>query len=104
MGIRGVAGQPKPVPRATCPGCGRPVALLKSEQCLYCGAPTVAVPGLAPSRATESPRAKLPVELLIALEPRKRTVSSRSIWLRRVLALGAAGLLTVLFMGPCMRG
>ena len=96
MGISGVAPRPKPVPKATCPGCRRPVALLKSDRCVYCGATTG-------SATVAAPASKLPAELLIALEPRANAVSTRSIWLRRVLALGGAGLLTALIMGPCMK-
>ena len=102
MGIRGVSPLPKPVPRAICPGCRRPVALLRSERCVYCGAPTGGGGALAAPSAGV-PASKLPAQLLIALEPRASAISTRSIWLRRVLALGAAGLLTALVMGPCMR-
>jgi hypothetical protein len=97
MGISGVAPRPKPVPKATCPGCQRPVALLKSDRCLYCGAST------GGAAVAAAPTSKLPAELLIALEPRASTVTTRTIWLRRVFALGGAGLLTALVMGPCMR-
>jgi hypothetical protein len=42
-------------------------------------------------------------EALLALEPRPRSVATGSLWLRRVIALGVAGLLTALVMGPCMK-
>jgi len=97
MGISGVSSHLKPVPKATCPGCRRPVALLKSDRCVYCG---TAIGG-PPSPA--APGSRLPAEALIALEPRARTVSSGKVWLRRVLALGGAGLLVALVIGLCMK-
>ncbi len=108
MGIRGFGPRPRPAPKATCAGCGRPVALLRSERCVYCGAATgdrVAPPvaAVAGGAATPVPVSKLPPELLIALEPRPSPVTTRGMWLRRILALGGAGILTALVMGPCMR-
>lgn len=97
VGIRGVTSSPRPAPKATCPRCGRPVALLRSARCVYCGAET----GTPEAVAASGPR--LPPEALIALEPRAHEVSSRSVWLRRVIALGGAGLVVALVMGPCMR-
>ena len=85
------------MPKATCPGCRRPVALLKSARCVYCGT------ALGGPSVPAGPASKLPAEALIALEPRARSDSTGSLWLRRVLALGVAGLLTALVMGPCMR-
>lgn len=85
------------MPKATCPGCKRPVALLKSGRCVYCGADLG-----GPAQAL-APASKLPAELLIALEPRPKAASSGSIWFRRILALGGAVLLTALVMGPCMK-
>ncbi|MGH7731058.1 MAG: hypothetical protein ACRENJ_07395 [Candidatus Eiseniibacteriota bacterium] len=41
--------------------------------------------------------------MLIALEPREHGTSTGSVWLRRVVALGGAALLTALVMGPCMK-
>ncbi len=97
MGISGVSPHRRPVAKATCPGCRRPVALLKSDRCVYCGT-AVGGPSTPALRAT-----KLPAELLIALEPRASAITSRSMWLRRFIALGGAGLLIALIMGPCMR-
>jgi hypothetical protein len=85
------------VPKATCPGCKRPVALLKSARCVYCGT------ALGGQGAAPAPASKLPAEVLIALEPRQRDTARGSVWFRRILALAGAGLLTALVMGPCMK-
>lgn len=97
MGISGVSPHRRLAPKATCPGCKRPAALLKSGRCVYCGA------DLGTQAQTLAPASKLPAELLIALEPRPKTVSSGSVWFRRIIALGGAGLITALVMGPCMK-
>lgn len=97
MGISGVSKGHKPVPKATCPGCKRPVVLLKSDRCLYCGAATGG-PGIE-----ATPASRLPADALIALEPRPVTVSTTSRWLRRGIAFGFAGLLTLVVVLLCMR-
>jgi hypothetical protein len=71
--------------------------VLRSGRCVYCGAET------GPAGTVAAGGSKLPPEALIALEPRAHEVSSRSVWLRRVIALGGAGLIVALVMGPCMR-
>src|SRR5206468_9322321 len=43
MGIKGITPPPGPTPKALCPSCHRPVALLKAGKCVYCGA---IIPGL----------------------------------------------------------
>jgi hypothetical protein len=98
MGISGVSPAPKPVPKATCPGCRRPIVLLKSDRCLYCGAAT------GQPAAAFTPASRLPAEALIALEPRPVDVSASSKWLRRGIALGFAGLLTAIVVLLCMKG
>jgi hypothetical protein len=98
MGISGVSPAPKPVPKAICPGCRRPIVLLKSDRCLYCGAATGKP---APPAA---PASRLPADALIALEPRQREAGTGSKWLRRVIALGFAGLLTAIVVLLCMKG
>ena len=79
--------------------------MLKSGHCLYCGTETPHAAGLArevASRGGPSATA-LPAELLFALEPKASGVSSGSMWLRRVIALGLAALLLALFVGQCMK-
>lgn len=96
MGIQGVAASIKPAPKATCPRCRRPVAVLKSGRCSYCGAVFDAA----------RPAAEVPAhpEVLIALDPQAAGRSSpRAVWLRRLIALGAAFTLTALFARACMR-
>ena len=96
MGIRGVPASIKPAPKATCPRCGRPVVVLKSGRCSYCGAV------LDASR----PAVEVPAhpEALIALDPHAASGSSpRVVWLRRMIALGGASLLTALFARACMK-
>lgn len=97
MGISGVSPAPRPVPKATCPGCRRPIVLLKSDRCLYCGAAT-GKPAMA-----AAPASRLPAEALIALEPRERSLSSGSKWLRRGIALVIAGLVTAIVTALSMR-
>lgn len=97
MGISGVSAARKPVPKAVCPGCGRPVVMLKSDRCLYCGVET----GTAAAPAATASR--IPAQALIALEPRARENGTGSRWMRRAVALGIAGLLLALFVGQCMK-
>jgi hypothetical protein len=55
-------------------------------------------PGRAPVAT-----AALPAEVLLALEPRARSTSRRDVWARRMLSLGALGILVALFTGTCMK-
>jgi hypothetical protein len=96
MGIQGVPARIKPAPKASCRRCGRPVAVLKSGRCSYCGVV------LDPSRPV--PAVPEHPEALIALDPTARaTTSSGSVWLRRLIALGGVSLLTALFARACMK-
>jgi hypothetical protein len=95
MGIQGVPARIKPAPKATCPRCRRPVAVLKSGRCSYCGAI------LDPSR----PAAEVPAhpEALIALDPQATVrTSPRIVWLRRMAAMGAVSALVGLFARSCV--
>jgi hypothetical protein len=97
-----------PEPKATCPGCGRPVAMARIGRCVYCGgeveipadaapAPTPApVPG--PGAAPGAPVAALPVELLIALEPRERQRNVRRLWVVRIGAIAVVMLVLMLMI------
>ena len=97
MGIQRIAPQPEKEPRAICPSCRRPVVVLKTGKCSYCGAPLPgAVPVVASARG-------LPPEVLVSLEPRTAVVSSRSKWIRRMLAVGVTFLLVAAVMGSCMK-
>ena len=98
MGISGVSQGHKPVPKATCPGCRRPIVLLKSDRCLYCGAATGG-PGI-----DATPASRLPADAIIALEPRAVAVSATSKWLSRGIALCCAGLLTAIVVLLCLKG
>jgi len=97
MGIHGIAQPPRPEPKATCPRCRRPVAVLKTGKCSYCQAE---IPG---SAVQTQVKAALPPELLLAFEPRAVTVSTRSKWIRRAIALGVAALLVAGVMALCMK-
>lgn len=97
MGIRSVPERIRPAPKAACPRCRRPVAVIKAGRCSYCGAVLDLV------LATRTPAPTLPPEALIALEPRGSAASSRTAWIRRMVALGAAVTLVALFTGTCMR-
>jgi len=96
MGIHAVAKAPRPEPKATCPSCHRPVAMMKSGKCLYCGQP---LPGALQVVET---RPGLPPELMFALQPRTSQITPRTKWIRRAIAMGISSLLVGLFMGPCM--
>lgn len=99
MGIHAVSRQPSPTPepKATCPSCHRPIAVLKSGKCLYCGN---AIRGAL--HVVEG-KAGLPVELQFALQPREGKLSNRAKWIRRIIALGVSSLIVALIMGPCMK-
>ena len=99
MGIQAVAEPPRPNPKATCPQCLRPLSVLKAGRCLYCGA-EVHVPGAAAKSIAE---AVMNAQVTVALEPRGQGERAGSRWLRRLIALGAAGLLIALFVANCMR-
>jgi hypothetical protein len=97
MGIQGISRQPANEPKASCPSCRRPVAVLKTGRCSYCGAPlpgALHVVGSTPG---------LPPELLLSLQPRTPQVSKRTRWIRRLIGLGVASLLVAAIMGPCMK-
>lgn len=81
----------RPVPKATCPACARPVASLKNPKCVYCGA---AIPqslrGDVPMAAPQA----IPAEMLVMLEPRGRDDDAvRQRWLVRGVAVAIAGVL-----------
>jgi hypothetical protein len=96
MGIHAVARMPAPEPKATCPSCHRPVAMMKSGTCVYCG-------HRISDAEVEAPKAGLPPELMFELQPRAAKISTGTRWIRRVIALGLSSLLVAVFMGPCMK-
>ncbi len=71
--------------------------MLKSGKCLYCGAP---IPG---ALHVVEPGPGLPPDILLSLQPRAAEVSSRTRWIRRMIAFGVASLLVAAIMGPCMK-
>ena len=83
------------MPKVTCPTCRRPVAVLRSGLCSYCGAV------VGPVDRTFARASSIPPEALVALEPRPHESGSR--WLRRTVALGAAGVLLAVFVRACMK-
>jgi len=95
VGISGVSPRPKPVPKVTCPTCRRPVAVLRSGLCSYCGA--VVGPADRPAARASA----IPPAVLIALEPRAHESGSK--WLSRAIALSAAGVLLAVFIKACMK-
>ncbi len=97
MAIHRVAPAPRPAPKATCPTCHRPVAVLKRGKCLYCG---TEIPGLASGARSEHTR---PPDLLIAFPPRAASVPDRSRWVRGLIALGVSVMLVAAMMGACMK-
>jgi hypothetical protein len=82
MGIRALAAPPRPEPKASCPSCGRPLAVIASGKCIYCGS---AMPGVL---AVVPPKSKIPAELLVQLEPRGEVRSTREKWLVRIVVFG----------------
>jgi len=85
-----------PAPRALCPSCGRPVALLRAGACLYCGA------AMTPTGPALEPASKIPPQMLVLLEPRARTPDVGRRWLMRVGAiLTGMSAVILLLTGPC---
>jgi hypothetical protein len=97
MGIRAVPQQPSPEPKATCHSCHRPISVLKSGKCVYCGEP---IPGAL--RVVEA-RPSLPSEFFFSTQPRADKLSIRAKWMRRAVAMGVSSLLVAAIMGPCMK-
>lgn len=97
MGIHAVARPQAPEPKATCPSCQRPIVVLKSGKCLYCGNP---IPGAI--HAVEA-KPGVPPELMFALQPREAQVSNSSKWIRRFIAAGVASILIAFFVRACMK-
>ena len=97
MGIQSVSTHSKPAPKATCPKCGRPVAVVKSGRCSYCGTWTGEL------LANPAPMSSLPPEVLLALEAPAGRSSRGAVWGRRLLSLGVLGIVMILFAGTCMR-
>jgi hypothetical protein len=99
MGIRAVSLPPRPEPKATCPSCKRPIALLRTGKCIYCGAN---VPG-ALRLVTSETREALPVEeAMLQVQLQAAGKEKRNPWPVRIMAFGAASLLTAALIGPCM--
>jgi hypothetical protein len=99
MGIKGVSPPPGPAPKALCPSCHRPVALLKAGKCVYCGA---TIPGLAPAAAAIS-KGTLPSELALPELMIAGDMENRAKWARRIIAFGGMALLIAAMMGACMK-
>jgi len=92
----GAEAAPRPVPRALCAACGRPVAQLRSPNCVYCGA---AIPEALRGGATAVAKPGLPPEMLQMLEPRPRDAStSTQRWMLRILAAAVAGLILMVIL------
>lgn len=87
----------KPVPKALCASCGRPIALLTAATCVYCGAPQA-----APAAPKES-ASKIPAQMLVMLEPRTHERKKGSVWFFRIGAAAIGILFALILMGPCMR-
>jgi hypothetical protein len=78
------------------------MAVLKATTCVYCGATNPDADDIAP--AAPSPDAAMPPEFLLMMSAASgQGLSRRRLWTRRILALAAAILLVVAFVGACMR-
>jgi hypothetical protein len=90
----------RPQAKANCSKCGRPLSIMRSGTCIYCGHVNDAVilaKDASPGRVRDA------AALLAQLEtpaPQKPKVSK---WGMRFLALGLGALLVWMFVGPCMR-
>ena len=73
--------------------------MAKAGRCLYCG--TTIDESLAV--AHDASRVMVPPELMFALEPRPEGRATGSKWLRRLIALGVAGVVLAVFVAQCMR-
>jgi len=96
MGVRNLASTPKPEPKGTCSSCGRPLAILKTGQCVYCG---TRVPGLSIVR---SPEQQQLAKASVMLTPRPHEVGKQR-WLIRIGAIVLGGALLALVIRGCMR-
>ena len=96
MGVRNLATVQKPEPKATCASCGRPLAILKTGQCVYCGAK---VPGLTVVR---NPAEIQLAQAVALLEPRPPENTNRR-WLIRIGAIALGGAVLAIVIGTCMR-
>ena len=85
----------RPVPKALCEACGRPVAHLKSPTCLYCGA---AVPAALRAGMVEPARTGIPAEVLVMLEPRPQEGAGRKLWLLRFVAISLASVVILVLV------
>jgi hypothetical protein len=99
MGIKGITPPPGPAPKALCPSCHRPVALLKAGKCVYCGA---TIPGLVPALPT-GPKGSLPTEIPLPELMVADDMQNRAKWARRIIAFGGMALLIAAMMGACMK-
>jgi len=99
MGIKGITPPPGPTPKALCPSCHRPVALLKAGKCVYCGAIS---PGLVPALPA-TPKGTLPTEIPLPELMVADDMQNRAKWARRIIAFGGMALLIAAMMGACMK-
>ena len=88
MGIQSIPKPKGPEPKARCPRCKRPVAMMARGACVYCGV-TLGTGG-DPASAGAGPA--MPPELIIAFDPSLRAKrGGGDKWLIRVLALTIVG-------------
>jgi hypothetical protein len=86
----------RPVPKALCEACGRPVANLRSPTCVYCGAP---VPEALRAGVVPQPKSGIPAEMLVMLEPRAGGErAGRKRWLVRLAAAAVATVVLLLIV------
>jgi hypothetical protein len=96
MGVRNFAAMPKPEPKESCSSCGRPLAILKTGQCVYCG---TKVPGLT---VVKSPDQLQLAKASALLEPRPHE-NTKQRWLIRIAASVVGSGVLALIVRSCMK-
>jgi len=88
-----------PTPKARCPHCARPVALLRGTHCVYCRKALGKFEGGQKEPSGEAALAIAEVMLGQGLKGQNR----RSRWVMRIVAASVGGLLAAGVVGMCAR-
>jgi hypothetical protein len=87
-----------PAPKAICPGCGRPIAMLKAGQCLYCGKRV----GGAVVPVSDGERMRAMAEAMLL--PRRVSGGQGRKWAIRLGAVAISAFVVLGVLGSCMKG
>src|SRR5258706_1957019 len=99
MGIQTIPPPDHAVPKALCPKCHRPIAMVRTGKCAYCGE---VVPGLSKARALGAPDPTPPDFLGVDIEGMiPKGGRSRLVW--QIMGFVSMALLAGGMMGTCMK-